>query len=101
MKEHLEHINKVFENRIRLAIMSLLMVADNIDFNTLKERLDLTDGNLASHTAKLEECGYIEVGKVFIGKKPHTSYKATVAGKQAFREHLDALERIIRGGGFS
>jgi DNA-binding MarR family transcriptional regulator len=101
VKEHLDHINKVFENRIRLAIMSLLMVADDIDFNTFKEKLDLTDGNLASHTTKLEECGYVEVSKKFVGKKPHTSYRATLAGKKAFRDHLDALERIIRGGGLS
>jgi DNA-binding MarR family transcriptional regulator len=101
LKEHLEHINKVFENRIRLAIMSLLMVADDLDFNTLKERLDLTDGNLASHTTKLEECGYIAVAKQFVGKKTLTTYTATLAGKQAFRDHLDALERIIRGGGFA
>ncbi|HEX2898592.1 MAG TPA: transcriptional regulator [Bacteroidia bacterium] len=98
MKEHLDHINKVFENRIRLAIMALLMVTDDIDFNAFKEKLDLTDGNLASHTTKLEECGYVEVFKKFVGKKPHTSYKATAEGKKAFREHLDALERIIRGG---
>jgi DNA-binding transcriptional ArsR family regulator len=101
VKEHLDHINKVFENRIRLAIMSLLMVAEEIDFNTLKDRLDLTDGNLASHTTKLEECGYISVGKQFVGKKTQTTYKATLAGKQAFKDHLDALERIIRGGGFA
>jgi DNA-binding transcriptional ArsR family regulator len=101
VKEHLDHINKVFENRIRLAIMSLLMVADDIDFNTFKEKLDLTDGNLASHTTKLEECGYVEVSKKFVGKKPHTSYRATLVGKKAFRDHLDALERIIRGGGLS
>lgn len=99
MKNHLENINKVFENRIRLAIMSLLMVADEIDFNALKERLDLTDGNLASHTAKLEECQYIAVGKQFIGKKTNTTYRATELGKKAFRDHLDALEQIIRGGG--
>ena len=101
MKEHLDHINKVFENRIRLAIMSLLMIADDIDFNTFKEKLDLTDGNLASHTTKLEECGYVEVVKQFIGKKTNTSYRATKAGKKAFRDHLDALERIIRGGALS
>jgi DNA-binding HxlR family transcriptional regulator len=99
LKNHLENINKVFENRIRLAIMSLLMVAEDIDFNTFKEKLDLTDGNLASHTTKLEECGYIQVEKKFVGKKPHTTYTATEAGKKAFRDHLDALESIIRGGG--
>lgn len=78
--------------------MSLLMVAADVDFNTLKEKLDLTDGNLASHTTKLEECGYIVVGKKFIGKKPHTSYQVTAEGRRAFLEHLDALERIIKGG---
>lgn len=78
--------------------MSLLMVMDEIDFNSLKERLELTDGNLASHATKLEECGYIEVKKQFVGKKPQTSYVATNAGREAFKEHLDALERIIRGG---
>jgi DNA-binding HxlR family transcriptional regulator len=98
VKEHLEHINKVFENRIRLAIMSLLMVADHIDFNTFKEKLDLTDGNLASHTTKLEESGYVEIFKTFVGKKPHTTYRATDAGRKAFKDHLDALERIIKGG---
>ena len=101
MNEYRDHINNDFENRLRLAIMSLLMVADDIDFNTFKEKLDLTDGNLASHTTKLEECGYVEVSKKFVGKKPHTSYRATASGKKAFRDHLDALERIIRGGGLS
>ena len=78
--------------------MSLLMVLDEIDFNSLKERLDLTDGNLASHATKLEECGYVEVKKQFVGKKTQTTYQATEAGRNAFKEHLDALERIIRGG---
>lgn len=100
MKNYLDNINKVFENRIRLAIMSLLMVIDELDFNTLKERLDLTDGNLASHATKLEECGYIAVKKQFVGKKTQTSYTATEEGRSAFKEHLDALERIIKGGGF-
>ncbi len=98
MKNYLDNINKVFENRIRLAIMSLLMVMDEIDFNSLKERLELTDGNLASHATKLEDCGYITIKKQFVGKKTQTTYTATDEGRSAFKEHLDALERIIRGG---
>ena len=78
--------------------MSLLMVMDEIDFNSLKERLDLTDGNLASHATKLEDCGYITIKKQFVGKKTQTTYTATDNGRSAFKEHLDALERIIRGG---
>lgn len=98
MKDSLSKINKVFENRIRLAIMSLLMVRDRMDFNEMKATLDLTDGNLASHTAKLESSGYLEVEKRFVGKKPQTTYRATVTGRKAFRDHLDALEEILKGG---
>lgn len=99
MKDTLSKINKVFENRIRLAIMSLLVLEDWLDFNRLKETLDLTDGNLSSHIAKLEEEGYVVVEKQFVDRKPQTRYQATAAGRTAFKEHLDALEKIIRGGG--
>lgn len=97
MKDILQNINKTFDNKIRLGIMSVLMVNESVDFNTLKELLDITDGNLASHTKSLENEEYIQVEKKFIGKKSNTSYKATLQGKKAFQEHLDALERIIRG----
>jgi len=96
VKDILQHINKAFDNRIRLGIMSVLMVNDSVDFNTLKELLDVTDGNLASHTKALENEEYITVEKKFIGRKTNTSYKATSKGKQAFQEHLEALEKIIK-----
>ena len=79
--------------------MSLLMINESLDFNTLKEQLDLTDGNLASHVAKLEKNGYLSVLKKFVGKKPLTTYQVTPTGRKAFREHLDALEKIIKGQG--
>jgi DNA-binding transcriptional ArsR family regulator len=97
VKDSLSRINKLLENRIRLAIMSLLMIEEHMDFNAFKETLDLTDGNLASHMAKLEEAGYIEVEKRFQDRKPQTRYQATEAGKAAFRDHLSALEAILRG----
>jgi DNA-binding HxlR family transcriptional regulator len=97
VKDLLDGIDKLLENRIRLAIMSLLMVNERLDFLALKETLDLTDGNLASHLAKLEKSAYLAVHKKFIGKKPHTTYSATAKGKKAFKEHLDGLERIISG----
>lgn len=77
--------------------MSMLMVNDHIDFKTLKEMLDVSDGNLASHTSALEKEAYIEIKKQFIGKKPNTTYKATKQGKEAFQEHLNALEKLIKG----
>ncbi|MBD0255775.1 MAG: transcriptional regulator [Cytophagales bacterium] len=97
MKELLEHLNKAFESKARLGIMSALMVNDRLDFNALKELLDLTDGNLASHLKALEEGQYVEVQKQFVGRKPNTTYRATDAGRKAFAEHLKALEKLING----
>ena len=76
--------------------MSVLVVNDRVDFNTLKELLDITDGNLASHISALEKNGLIEVSKQFIGKKPNTRYTATEKGKLAFREHLDYLDKLLK-----
>ncbi len=96
MKNFIGDLNKAFESRVRLGMMSILMVNDYVDFGTLKEQLQITDGNLASHIAALEKLAYIEVRKQFIGKKPNTSYAATKQGKQAFAGHLDALEKLIK-----
>lgn len=96
MKNVITSINKAFDHRIRLGIMSVLMVNESVEFTTLKELLDVTDGNLASHVKALEQEAYLSVTKQFIGKKPNTRYAATDAGKKAFTEHLDALERLIK-----
>jgi DNA-binding HxlR family transcriptional regulator len=96
MKNYIEHLNKAFESRIRLGIMSILMVNESVDFATLKEMLDITDGNLASHISALEKLEYVSVNKQFIGKKPNTTYAATALGKSAFMEHLSALESLIK-----
>ena len=95
MKDILANLNKAFENRIRLGIMSVLMVNDWIDFNTLKELLETTDGNLASHLKALEDKELIKMKKQFVGRKPKTSYQATEQGKFLFKQHLDALEDLI------
>ena len=96
MKSTIAGLNKAFESRIRLGIMSALVVNDALDFNNLKELLQLTDGNLASHLKGLEKEGYLAVEKSFIGRKPNTQYVATTAGKAAFSAHLQALERLIQ-----
>lgn len=90
------NINKAFDHRIRLGIMSILMVNEHADFNTLKELLGVTDGNLASHTKALEKVDYILVEKQFIGRKPNTKYSATKSGRLAFKKHIEALEQIIK-----
>lgn len=96
MKDIITHLNKAFDNRIRLGIMSVLVVNEWVEFNTLKELLELTDGNLASHISALEKEKYIEVRKQFVGKKPQTTYRVTETGKKAFNDHLDALETILK-----
>lgn len=96
MKNIIAHLNKAFESRIRLGVMSVLVVSDWTDFSTLKTMLDTTDGNLVSHIAALQKAGYVEVKKKFIERKPNTSYRATSAGKRAFKDHLDALELILK-----
>ena len=96
MKDFITSLDKGFESRVRLGIMSILVVNDSVDFNTLKEQLNISDGNIASHITALEKLNYLEVKKQFIGKKPNTSYKATRQGIKAFKNHLDTLEKLIK-----
>lgn len=96
MKNYIAALNKAFESRVRLGIMSILLVNDVVDFGTLKEQLQLTDGNMASHLSALEKAKYISVTKQFVGKKPNTTYAVTAEGRKAFSEHLDALEQLIQ-----
>lgn len=96
MKISIEGLNKAFESRVRLGIMSALAVNDGYDFSSLKEFLDVTDGNLASHLKALEKEGFIGVEKSFVDRKPNTRYSITREGRQAFEEHVQALEKLIR-----
>ena len=96
MKSHLQNIQKVFENRIRLGIMSALSVNETLDFNALKELLELTDGNLATHLKTLQKHKYLQTKKSFIHNKPNTQYSITPLGKMDFTEHIAALENLLR-----
>ena len=99
MKDYLSKINKVFENRVRLAVMSLLMVNERLDFNFLKSTLDLTDGNLASHIAKLEEKGYLEVEKAFVGKKNADQLQCDEGGKKSLQRSSGCAGEDYSGRG--
>ena len=96
MKNSFQNLNKAFENKIRLGIMSVLSVNSRASFNQLKEVLEVTDGNLASHLKSLENAGYIAVIKRFKNRKPNTSYEITPEGTAAFENHLKALEEILK-----
>ncbi|HTF30297.1 MAG TPA: transcriptional regulator [Flavitalea sp.] len=99
MKNPIENLNKIFDSRVRLGIMSVLMVNEEVNFNQLKELIEITDGNLASHLKSLEENGFIKVQKGFIGRKTNTTYIITKGGEKAFKSHIDALEKMIRSLG--
>ncbi|HMJ47646.1 MAG TPA: transcriptional regulator [Ferruginibacter sp.] len=95
MKNPIENLSKLFDSRIKLGIMSMLVVNDRISFNEIKQLLDITDGNLASHLKSLEENDFIQVQKKFVGKKTNTMYNITKKGDKAFKLHLAALEKMI------
>jgi DNA-binding MarR family transcriptional regulator len=97
MKNPINGLNKVFDNRIRLGVMSVLMVNEEVNFNDLKQMLEVTDGNLATHLVNLEDNGYIKVHKGFIGRKTNTTYAVTKTGEKAFSDHIAALENMIKG----
>src|SRR5215218_7867538 len=96
MKNPINGLNKIFESRIRLGVMSVLVVNDEISFNDLKQMLEVTDGNLATHLVNLEENGYIKVHKGFVGKKTNTTYAVTKSGKKAFNDHISVLKNMIK-----
>ena len=96
MKNPIENLNKVFDSRVRLGIMSAVLVNPEVNFNDLKELIQVTDGNLASHLKTLEDFAYIKVKKGFIGRKTNTTYAVTKGGEKAFKVHLEALEQMIK-----
>jgi DNA-binding MarR family transcriptional regulator len=97
VKNPISGLNKIFDNRIRLGVMSVLLVNDEVSFNDLKQMLEVTDGNLATHLVNLEENNFIKVYKGFIGRKTNTTYAITKAGEKAFSDHIAALEKMIKG----
>lgn len=96
MKEVLKDLDKAFENRTRLGIMSALMVNETLDFNALKDLLGVTDGNLASHLKSFEKSKYITYKKDFLDRKSNTRYSATPTGKKAFIKHINAIEKLLK-----
>ncbi|HQN93427.1 MAG TPA: transcriptional regulator [Prolixibacteraceae bacterium] len=96
MMNPISNLNKVFESRVRLGIMSALMVNDSLDFNNLKELLEVTDGNLASHLKALEQNNMVAISKQFVGRKPNTTYMVTNQGRIEFQQHLGALEELLK-----
>ena len=79
----------------RLAIVSLLAAAQWADFKYIRDELGLSDSALSKQLSTLESAGYVEIRKRFVGKRPRTSASLSTAGRQAFEQHVAALQRII------
>lgn len=92
----IDGLNKAFESRVRLGIMAVLTVNDWVDHAALKELLNVTDGNLASHMTALVGTKYVQVRKRFVGNRPNTGYKATATGTKAFKDHIEAMELLLK-----
>jgi DNA-binding MarR family transcriptional regulator len=97
MKNPFELLDRILGHSSRLQIMSVLAANDSYDFTSLKELLQITDGNLATHIKALEREKYISVSKSFIDRKPSTRYKMTEKGRTAFKKHIDALDELVKG----
>ncbi len=96
MKEILVNLNKAFDNRIRVGIMSILMRSNWVDFTTLRNTLGATDGNISSHLSSLEKSNMIKLKKQFVDNKPRTSYKITRHGLRKFTEHLSVFDELSK-----
>jgi len=90
-----DQLNKAFESRVRLGLMSILSVNSWVSYKEIKDLLEVTDGNLASHVQSLEKIKYLKIKKQFIGKKPLTTYKVTKMGQEAFEKHIEGLEKLL------
>ncbi|NEX93719.1 transcriptional regulator [Caulobacter sp. 17J65-9] len=95
----IDDIDEVIHGRVRLGIMAFLAGAEAADFNELKARLQVTDGNLSVHLRKLEEAGYVVIDKSFAGRKPLTRAMLTDTGRTAFVKYLEAMSRLVAGQG--
>ena len=93
----LEQIDDVIHGRVRLGIMALLVRDEIADFNTIKDQLKTTQGNLSVHLRKLEEAGYVKIIKGYLGRKPRTQVQISQQGRKAFKAYLDEMSQLIEG----
>ena len=96
MSNPFNKLDKVLEHSARLHIMSVLAVNDSYDFTSMRELLQVTDGSLATHIKALEKEEYISINKLFVDRKPSTRYAITEKGRAAFKNHIDALDALVR-----
>ena len=94
--EPFQQLDRVIHEKGRLAIMSMLAASPELSFTELRDALAMTDGNLTTHIRALQETGYVSVAKSFQNRRPLTTCSLTAAGRKAFTEYINLLERIVQ-----
>lgn len=95
--ELITQTHSLLADRVRLAIMATLAAANApMEFASLRDTLELSKGNLSSHTQKLEQAGLIQVKKEFVGRKPKTTYLCTELGRNEIQNYLSKIETLLK-----
>ncbi|HEY1788735.1 MAG TPA: transcriptional regulator [Verrucomicrobiae bacterium] len=89
-------LNRVIHEKGRLAIMSMLAASTELSFTEMRDALGMTDGNLTTHIRALQQEGYVSIAKSYQNRRPLTTCSLTLAGRKAFAEYIDLLEKIVR-----
>ena len=89
-------LDRLIHEKGRLAIMSMLAASPELSFTELRDAAEMTDGNLTTHIRALQQEGYVSVAKSFQNNRPLTTCSLTAAGRKAFAEYIDLLEKIVR-----
>lgn len=95
--ERLGSLDRLLHEPARLAIAACLSVVERADFTFLLNQTGFTAGNLSSHISKLEDAGYVEVTKQFVGKRPQTLLELTGTGREAFDEYRRTMQSVLKG----
>ena len=96
VKRLVDELDPLLHEQRRLAIVSVLAAVPDLTFTELRDTLEMTVGNLSVHLQKLEEKGYVAIDKQFVGRRPQTRLKLTLAGRSALTRYLDHLEALVR-----
>ena len=88
-------LDRVIHEPGRMMIVAVLAAVVECDFLYVLRETELSKGNLSSHLAKLEEAGYVEISKTYLGKIPQTLLRLTPQGRAAFEEYRMRLNTAL------
>jgi DNA-binding MarR family transcriptional regulator len=95
------HFDELIHAPTRLSIIGLLAATEWADFKYLRDSLGLSDSALSKQLTTLEDAGYVDIRKSFVGKRPRTSVRLSLRGRRAFAGHVAALQEIVARAGLT